>query len=134
MWPRSQPWIRSRQSGSSHFCASVLPQPGSDPGCACTLECLLHSLHALDPASTSHRDQVGALPPFVTLSRVRSPTTGVRPRSWLLGSVADRFDVVAVRIDDEGRVVVLVDVAPDAWRSVVHGPTRHSGLVERVDA
>jgi hypothetical protein len=48
--------------------------------------------------------------------------------------VAHRLDIVPVRIEHEGAVVVGVIVRPQAGRAVVLGAGRKRRLVERVDA
>jgi len=46
-------------------------------------------------------------------------TALVPPEPFSRGSVADRFDVVTVRIEHEGAVVVGVVMGADAWRAVI---------------
>jgi hypothetical protein len=53
--------------------------------------------------------------------------------SRLLGFVANRFDVVPVRTDDEGRVVVRVVVRAQARRTVALATRLESRTIERID-
>ena len=46
--------------------------------------------------------------------------------------MADRFDVVAVRVEDKGAVVVGMTVRPRARRPVFASPGRQGGPVKRV--
>src|SRR4051794_21618455 len=54
-------------------------------------------------------------------------------RTGLLGAVADRFDVVAVRVADEGAVVIGVVLRPDAGLVQHLGAGSDGGGGERVD-
>src|SRR5512145_688883 len=47
-----------------------------------------------------------------------------------LRRVADRLDVVSVRIDDEGPVIVSVIFRPETWRAVILSARRERRLVE----
>src|SRR3954447_6720319 len=78
------------------------------------------------------------------LARRRVPRAPLRQsRAWAVetnvtsafsaGPVAHRLDVVAVRVPDEGPVVVLVVLGEDAWLVEHLGPRPHGGVEEGMD-
>src|SRR6476661_8317432 len=47
-------------------------------------------------------------------------------------AVAYGFDIVAVRIEHEGRVIGGVVLGPEPWRPVVSAPCRDRGMIENI--
>ena len=62
--------------------------------------------------------------------QIGEPANPSRSLSWLM---AHGLDVVAVRIEDEGAVIVLVVVGPRTRRAVVAAARPDRGAVERID-
>src|SRR5215217_7288500 len=58
------------------------------------------------------------------------PPPGLPPRHPRLGALEDRFDVVPVRVDDEGGIVVGVVALAQAWGPVITPPAGQGGGVE----
>src|SRR5688500_3781403 len=68
-----------------------------------------------------------------TLARGLTFTCRIRSAISLLGFVANHFDVVAVRTDDESRVVIRVVARAQSRRTVVLAARFHSAAIESLD-
>ena len=64
----------------------------------------------------------------------REASHALEPAQASHGSVTDRLDVVPIRVDHEGGVVVFVVLRANTRRAVVGAPGGNRCLVERVDA
>src|SRR5438105_12140194 len=84
------------------------------------------------PSATSARTRAAMALPSMICAGIPTPPCRRRPRSWFL-LAADRFQVVAVRVEHEGAVVLLVVLGPRPGRSVVPGARRQGSGVEGAD-
>jgi hypothetical protein len=97
----------------------------------------LQSSLTLEPETLNGKASVSWVQNVQAVQAVQAPTSFL-PRGEDEGGlrrcfVTDDFDVVSVRVEDEGAVIVRMIMGPEARRAVVFSSGREGGLMKCVD-